>query len=159
MLVTHIAPFLLYMDLVLEEPLLIDQESLEMKRAIHGHGKAHPRVATSIKNLALIYKGQGKLMDRIQFHEKGPVIQRVIHSPNTSHHSTATSVPNLAHAYREFGQLEKAVVMHRQSLSMERVIYGTDAAHPEIVYSFSDLTNVYALVVSVQKTNYYQENF
>ena len=91
----------------------MDLESLQMKRAIHGHDKAHPEIVASLKNLAFVYRGQGKLMEWIQFHEEGPVMQRIIRSPNTSHPFTATSVANLDRAYQECGQLQQAEVMHQ----------------------------------------------
>ena len=95
-----------------EEPLSMDQESLQKKRAIYGRDKAHSGIAASLSNLALVYKGQGKLIERIQFHEEGPVMQRIIHGPNTSHLSIATLLTSLARSYQKFSQLQKAVVMH-----------------------------------------------
>ena len=38
----------------LEELLSMDLESLQVKRAIIGHDKAHAEMATSLKNLALV---------------------------------------------------------------------------------------------------------
>ena len=75
---------------------------------------AHPEIATSLDNIALAYKGQGKLIGRVQLYEEGPAMQRIIHGPNTSHPSIATSLTDLARAYLEFGQLQKALVMHEQ---------------------------------------------
>ena len=59
-------------------------------------------------------------MERIQYHEEGPVIYRVIDSSNKSHPSTATSVNNLARAYQEFDELQKAAMMREQSLDMKQ---------------------------------------
>ena len=73
-----------------EEPLSMGQESLQKKRAIYGRDKAYSEIAVSLSNLALMYKGRGKLIERIQFHEEGPVMQQVIHDPDTSHPSIAT---------------------------------------------------------------------
>ena len=98
-----------------------------MKRDIYGHDKAYPEMAASLSNLALVYKGRGKLMELIQFREEGPTMERIISSPNKSHPFTPTSFTNLASVYIQFAQLQKAVVMHKQSLNMKRAIYGTDA--------------------------------
>ena len=49
--------------------------------------------------------GQGKLIERIQFHDVSLVIQRVSHGPNTSHPSFAISLTNSARAYQEFDHL------------------------------------------------------
>ena len=62
--------------------------------------------------LALIYKGKGKLIERIQFHEERPVMWRVIHDPNTSHPSIDRSISKLTRSYQAFNQLPKAVEMH-----------------------------------------------
>ena len=48
-----------------EEPLSMDRESLQKKRAIYGRDKAHSEIAASLSNSALMYKGQGKLIERI----------------------------------------------------------------------------------------------
>ena len=138
-----------------EELLSTDRESLQTKRAIHGRDKAHPEIAASLSNIALVYKDQAKPIEAIQFYEESFAMQQVIHGPNTSHPSIAI-LANFARAYHEFGELQKAVLMHEQSLNMERAIYGTAAAHPEIVYSFHDSTNVHAQVGSVQEASHYR---
>ena len=140
-----------------EEPLWMDQESLQKKRAIYGRDKAHSEIAASLSSLTLVCKGQRKLIKRIQFREEGPVIQRIIHGSNTSHLSIATMLSSLARSYQEFGQLQQAVVMREQSLDTKRAVYATRAVLPEIVCSFRDLSNVHALLRLVQKVNHYQE--
>ena len=102
-----------------------------MELTVHVHYKAHPKIVASFRKLALVSKGQRKLIERIQFHEESPVMQRIIHDPNTSHTCIATLLTSLARSYQEFGQLQKAVMVHEQSLNMECAIYGTDAVHPE----------------------------
>ena len=57
---SRIATYLLHLGFVdvnqgnLEEPLSTDQERLRMKRAIYAHDKAHPEIAASLSNLALV---------------------------------------------------------------------------------------------------------
>ena len=62
----------------LEEPLSMDEKSLEMKWPIHGHEKERLEMLTSVGNLAFVYKGQGKLIERIQFHEGSLVINELL---------------------------------------------------------------------------------
>ena len=87
-----------------------------MKRAIHGHGKAHLQITVSLSNLALVCNCQGKLIQRIQFHGASLVIQRVSHDPN------AISLTNFPHACQEFDQLQNAVVIDEQRPNMKRTV-------------------------------------
>ena len=74
----------------IKETLSMDLESLQMKRPIYVHDKAYPEIAASLSNIALLCKGRGWLIERIQFFEECPVMQRIIRVPDTSHPCSLT---------------------------------------------------------------------
>ena len=63
------------------------------------------------RKLALVYKGKGKLIERIRFHGEHPIMRRVIHDPNTLY-PIDRPLSSLTRSYQAFNQLQKAVEMH-----------------------------------------------
>ncbi len=119
------------------------EESLELYRAIHGHEKPHPDIATSLGNLGRVYKRQGKLNKALEMHEQSFEMKLAIHGHGKPHLTIATSLDNLGRVYKALGRLNEALEKHEQSLEMKLAIHGHDKPHPTIATSFDNLGRVY----------------
>ena len=72
----------------------------------------HPDVATSLNNLAVLYKKQGRYAAAEPLYKRALSIYEKALGPN--HPSVATSLGNLAGLYRATGQFLKAQKLERR---------------------------------------------
>ncbi len=141
---------------VMEAGNLIDaasklEKGLAMKRAVHGHKKPHPDIATSLNNLGLVYEQMGELEKALEKHEESLAMERAIHGHKKPHPDIATSLNNLGLVYDGMGELEKALEKHEESLAMYRAIHGHKKPHPDIAASLSNLGLVYEGMGELEK--------
>lgn len=102
-----------------------------MKRRFLGQDTAHPDIANSLSNLALVYQHQGKLTEATSLLKESLEMNRQIHGQDTAHPDIARSMSNLADVFHQQGKLTEAAALVRKSLEMSRKVYGQDTAHPE----------------------------
>ncbi|WP_395849820.1 tetratricopeptide repeat protein [Cystobacter fuscus] len=104
--------------------------------AFGGH---HPRVATSLNNLALLYKDQG-LYGRAE-----PLFQRALAIHETtlgpSHLDVAASLNNLASLYKDQGLYGRAEPLVQRALAIRETTLGP--SHPLVAASISNLASLY----------------
>ena len=76
----------------------------------------HPRTATSLNNLALLYEAQGK------YEQAEPLLQRALaiweQQLGPEHPDTATSLNNLALLYYTQGKYEQAEPLYQRALAI-----------------------------------------
>ncbi|HEX6246049.1 MAG TPA: tetratricopeptide repeat protein, partial [Polyangiales bacterium] len=102
-------------------------------------GPMHPDVATSLNNLAVLYRNQGAyaqaeplLVRALAIHEKalGPM-----------HPDVALSLNNLATLYEEQGAYARAEPIYVRALAIREKTLG--AMHPEVALSLNNLARLY----------------
>ncbi len=119
------------------------KSSLQMRRTIHGHGKAHPDIASSLNNLGNVYLKMGEQDKALEKQKESLKMKRVIHGGSKPHPAIASSLDNLGIVYLKMGELGEALEKHEESLEMKRVIHGGSKLHPAIASSLDNLGNVY----------------
>ena len=102
-------------------------------------GASHPDTATSLNNLASLYRSQGK------YSEAEPLYVRALRireeQLGASHPSTATSLNNLAGLYRSQGKYSLAEPLYVRALSIKEQQLGSD--HPDTAQSLNNLAGLY----------------
>jgi len=117
------------------EPLL--KRALEIREKTMG--KDHPDTATSLNNLAGLYRAQGK------YAEAEPFLKRAldIHEKalGKDHPLTATSLNNLAALYDSQGKYAEAEPLYKRALDIRVKTLGKD--HPDTAESLNNLAELY----------------
>ncbi|MEM9539915.1 MAG: CHAT domain-containing protein [Cyanobacteria bacterium P01_E01_bin.42] len=117
------------------EPLF--RQALEMYKRLLG--EEHPSVATSLNNLAELYRSQGKYEEaELRYRQALEMYKRVL---GEEHPSVATSLNNLALLYRSQGKYEEAELRYRQALEMLKRLLGEE--HPHVATSLNNLAALY----------------
>ncbi len=103
------------------------------------HGKEHPSVATSLNNLAELYKAQSAYKQALPLYERALTIREK--ALGKKHPDVATSLNNLALLYDAAGEYEQAWQLHKRALSIRKKILGK--RHPDVAESFNNLARLY----------------
>ncbi len=119
------------------------EQSLKMRRAIHGRFKPHPDIAMSLNDLGNVYQLIGKLDKALKKHKESYKICQAIHRHGESHPVIPKSISSLGVLYERMGELDKALEKHEQSLEIRRAIHGHSKLHPDIATSIHNLGVVY----------------
>ncbi|MDP3105470.1 MAG: tetratricopeptide repeat protein [Candidatus Methanoperedens sp.] len=102
-------------------------------------GKNDSNIATSLNNLAALYKSQGK------YDEAEPMYRRALEifekSLGKEHPYVATSLNNLAALYYSQGKYDKAEPLYRRALAISEKSLGSD--HPDVAISLNNLAELY----------------
>jgi len=85
-------------------------------------------VATSLNNLALIYKTQSQFAQAALFYERALAIQEKTLGPD--HPDVATSLNNLARLYDNQGQYAQAEPLFKRALAIREKDFGVPSPHP-----------------------------
>ncbi|MBD2115165.1 MULTISPECIES: tetratricopeptide repeat protein [Cyanophyceae] len=113
-----------------EEALAINEQAL---------GPDHPDTATSLNNLAMLYRSQGR------YGEAEPLLQRALaineQALGPDHPSTATSLNNLAELYWSQGRYGEAEPLYQHALEIREQAFGPD--HPSTADSLNNLAFLY----------------
>ncbi|MEJ5377094.1 MAG: tetratricopeptide repeat-containing protein, partial [bacterium] len=97
-----------------DRALVLAQKALEVAK--QNAGPNHPDVATSLNNLALLYKTQGDYAKAEPLLKRSLAIYEKALGPNNP--SVATSLNNLAELYKTQGDYAKAEPLLKRSLAI-----------------------------------------
>ncbi|MGB3517545.1 MAG: tetratricopeptide repeat protein, partial [Elainellaceae cyanobacterium] len=119
------------------EAIPLAQQALAIRET--ALGETHPNVATSLNNLAALYRAQGN------YAAAEPLSQRSLSIWETAlgenHPDVATSLNNLAELYRVQGNYAAAEPLYQRSLSIRETALGED--HPDVATSLNNLALLY----------------
>jgi tetratricopeptide (TPR) repeat protein len=102
-------------------------------------GDDHPTVATSLNNLAGLYRAQGRYGEAEPLYLQAlEMHQRLL---GDDHPEVATSLNNLAGLYRAQGRYGEAEPLYLQALEMRQRLLGDD--HPTVATSLNNLAGLY----------------
>jgi tetratricopeptide (TPR) repeat protein len=117
------------------EPLY--QRAMEIRRT--ALGETHPDYATSLNNLAGLYRAMGRHA------EAGPLYRRAMEIRHAAlgegHPDYATSLNGLARLYRDMGWLDEAEPLFKQAMEIRRTALGE--GNPDYADSLNGLARVY----------------
>ncbi len=113
------------------------QRALEITERVLG--TYHPLTATSLNNLAELYRATDQYEQALPLYKQALKIhERVL---GTDHPSTATSLNNLAALYDATRQYEQALSLYQQALEIRERVLGKD--HPDTATSLNNLALLY----------------
>jgi tetratricopeptide (TPR) repeat protein len=99
----------------------------------------HPRVASVLNNLALLYQGQGQPAKAEPLYERALAIREKALGPEDP--EVASSLNSLAHFYQDQGQPAKAEPLYERALAIREKALGPE--HPEVASSLNSLAHFY----------------
>jgi CHAT domain-containing protein len=102
-------------------------------------GPDHPNVATSLNNLAELYRQQGRDEDAEPLYKRSLAIREEALGPD--HPDVATSLNNLAVLYAAQGRYADAEPLLKRSLAIFEKALGPE--HPDVAQSLNDLAALY----------------
>ena len=111
-------------------------------RSVYGQGKPHPRIASCLNNLGIVYQRMGKLDKALEKHEQSLEMHRALHGFKP-HPDIASSLGSLGIVYERMGKLEKALEKYDGTLKMYQAVHGYNMPHPDIALSLNNLGSVY----------------
>ncbi|MBD2606641.1 tetratricopeptide repeat protein [Scytonema hofmannii FACHB-248] len=110
-------------------------------------GKEHSDVATTLNNLAELYKAQGLHEKAEPLHMRSLAIYEKV--MGKEHPLVATSLNNLAELYKLEGRYEKAEPLYLRSLAIYEKKLGKE--HPNVATSLNNLASLYQTQGSYEK--------
>ena len=102
-------------------------------------GPNHPDVATSLNNLAALYKTQGQYAQAEPLYKRSLAIREKTLGPN--HPDVAQSLNNLALLYDTQGQYAQAEPLYRRALVISEKALGPN--HPNVATSLENMAALY----------------
>ncbi len=115
----------------------LHQRALAIDEKALGHD--HPNTATSVNNLALLYKRQGRYAEAGPLYQRALAIQEEVLGPD--HPNTATSLNNLALFCKSQGRYGEAEPLYQRALAVREEALGPD--HPDTANSLNNLAALY----------------
>ena len=119
----------------LAEPLF--QQALEITRT--ALGVAHPDFATSLNNLAELYRAMGRHAEAEPLYQQALEVRRT--ALGEVHPDFATSLNNLGGLYAAVGRHAEAEPLYQQALEIYRTALGE--THPSFAASLNNLAELY----------------
>jgi len=119
------------------EAVPLAQESLPLAEATFG--PEHPNVATSLNNLAVLYKQQDRYADAEPLYKRAVAILQKALGPD--HPDVATSLNNLAELYDSQGRYADAEPLYNRARAIREKALGPD--HPAVAQSLNNLASLY----------------
>jgi CHAT domain-containing protein/Tfp pilus assembly protein PilF len=113
------------------------KEALAIRERALGPG--HPDVATSLINLADLYRAQSRYAEALPLYQRGLTIFEKAVGPD--HPNVATSLNNLAELYRAQGRYPDAEPLYKRSLAIREKALGPD--HAAVAASLNNLALLY----------------
>jgi len=136
-LLDKIASFLRYPKAEYSKAEPLYQRSLAIREK--SLGKDHPDVATSLNNLALLYKAQGNYAEAKLLYQRSLAIYEK--ALDIDHPHVVTSLNNLAVLYNAQGNYAEAEPLFQRSLAIREKALGKD--HPDIANNLNNLALLY----------------
>ena len=100
---------------------------------------SHPRVASTLNNLAIVYKNQGRYGDAIPLYQRALAINEK--ALGTSHPQVAGVLGNLASAYKRQGRYGDAIPLYQRALAIREKTFGI--SHPKVARTLNNLGVTY----------------
>jgi len=110
-----------------------------LKVAEDNVGANHPEVATSLNNLADLYRDQGRYADAEPLYQRSLDISEK--TLGAEHPAVATSMNNLAGLYQDQGRYAEAEPLYQRSLAILERTFGP--GHPSVATSLNNLAGLY----------------
>eukprot|EP00058_Branchiostoma_floridae_P007085 XP_002592573.1 hypothetical protein BRAFLDRAFT_68895 [Branchiostoma floridae] len=150
-----------------KEGVRVFEESLKVRKSIHGDNTAHPGIAASLNNIGWSWSELSDDKKAVSYYEQSLSMQKTLYGDKTAHPDIATSLNNLGSSWSDLGDHKKALSYFEQSLSMQKTLYGDNTAHPEIAKTLNNLVSswselgdhetalsYYEQLLTMQKTMY-----
>jgi tetratricopeptide (TPR) repeat protein len=102
-------------------------------------GPDHPDVATSLNNLAELYRAQGRYSEAEPLYQRALAIYEAV--LGAEHPNVAASFNNLAELYRAQGRYSEAEPLYQRALALWERVLG--AEHPDVATSLNNLAELY----------------
>jgi tetratricopeptide (TPR) repeat protein len=102
-------------------------------------GQQHPDVASSLRNLAILYLDKGKYEQAEPLFQQALEMRQLLLRPQ--HPDTAQSLNNLALLYEFQGKYEQAEPLYKRALEMYQQLFGPQ--HPSIADSLENFVVLY----------------
>jgi tetratricopeptide (TPR) repeat protein len=102
-------------------------------------GPEHAYVATTLSNLAVLYRAQGRYEGAEPLHNRALGIREK--ALGRDHPYVAQSLTNLAALYYSQGRYEEAEPLHRRAMVIKEKVLGPD--HPDVATSLNELALLY----------------
>ncbi|HEX8367085.1 MAG TPA: tetratricopeptide repeat protein, partial [Pyrinomonadaceae bacterium] len=102
-------------------------------------GKVHPDYATSLNNLALVYKSQGRYDEAIELYQQAIEIDEK--TIGKVHPAYAIRLNNLAGVYELQGRYDEAIKLYQQAIEIDEKTIGK--VHPGYAIDLNNLAGVY----------------
>ncbi|MBW4544732.1 MAG: CHAT domain-containing protein [Symplocastrum torsivum CPER-KK1] len=119
------------------QAISLAEEALELARQVWG--EEHPNIATSLNNLAVLYKLQGRLAGAEPLYQEALAMRQRLFPGD--HPDVAKSLNNLAVLYESQGGLDAAEPFIEEALSMTKRLFPGD--HPDVADSLNNLAGLY----------------
>ena len=103
------------------------------------HGEEHIDVATSLNNLAELYRNQGRYEEAEPLYKEALKMRKKL--LGEEHPSVATSLNNLALLYDNQGRYEEAEPLYKDALEMYKKLLGEE--HPDVAFPYNNLGILY----------------
>ena len=127
----------LYGQAKYQEAIVVSEKLLALVE--NSVGPEHPDFATSLINLAELYRSQGR------YAQAEPLFKRALaifeRTLGVEHLNVATSLTNFAVMYSTQGQYAQAEPLFKRALAIREKSLGP--AHPEVASSMNELGNIY----------------
>ena len=117
------------------EPLY--KQAMEIRRT--ALGERHPSYATSLNNLAVLYRAMGRHADAEPLYKQAMEIRRT--ALGERHPDYANSLNNLAVLYDAMGRHADAEPLYKEAMEIYRTALGE--RHPDIATSLNNLAGLY----------------
>jgi tetratricopeptide (TPR) repeat protein len=118
------------------------QESLAMKRQVHGKEAVHMDIAVSLHALGTVCDSMGDYKGARAYHVQSLAMARQVHGEEAVHADIAASLHALGNLCDSMGDYKGARAYYVQSLAMARQVHGKEAVHADIAVSLHALGTV-----------------
>jgi len=122
-----------------QEAIPLAEEALSIRR--EQLGDEHPNVATSLNNLAELYRLQGRSSEAESLFQESLLINR--RQFGNRHLAVATNLDNIAKLFQSQGRYAEAEVLYKEGLSIRQEQLGLD--HPAVARTLNNLAELYRL--------------
>ncbi len=120
-----------------KQALSSGERALEIRERLLG--AEHPNVASTLNNLASIYRNQGEFDKALELQQRAlSIVEKTM---GTEHPNVASALNGLATIYSDKGNYDMAETLYRQSLDIFEKTLG--AEHPNVASLLHNLAGIY----------------